>query len=150
MENIEAAAGCINMGGFKAVYLTTIEEIKSINKVDAQKRTITFENGGAFGKIDLYDITVNSEPAGDAWTHTINGKMRTSSSMHDVLHILTRKRFVAMVIDNNGSTHLIGSKDEPLRFSFAVEGPADPEGDKHYNITIVGSTTEPQRDYSVI
>lgn len=145
METIIGSSSCQNIGGYKAVYIADIETIKSINRVDDSKSAIVFNTGQDFIKIEMFDISLNSEPNGDAWNHTINGFIRTADSLYSTLNRLSKKRYIAKVVDNNNIAHLFGSIEEPLRFSFVNAGPPDSFDDKNYGITISGTTSEPQR-----
>lgn len=147
MEDITVVNNCNNMGGFKAVYISPITEVKSISTLDSNKRSVVFETSGSFGQIEMHDISFNSTPEGDAWNHVITGKIRTSDTLDATLQELSRKRFIAKVVGNNGKSYLVGTKEDPLRFIYTSEGPAGSDDDKNYNITIAGITTEPRREF---
>jgi len=148
METIIGSVSCQNIGGYKAVYIADIETVKSINMVDDSKSAIVLNSGQDFTKIEMFDISLNSEPNGDAWNHTIAGLIRTADSLNAILNRLSKKRYIAKVIDNNNIAHLFGSIEEPLRFSFIHAGPPDPFDDKNYGITISGTTSETQRQFA--
>lgn len=137
-------AQCFNMGGYKALYIADIETIKSITPVNDIKSNIVFNTGFDFVKLNMYNITVNSEQHGSAWLHTISGLIRTSESLYTVLNKLSKKRFICKIVDNNNISILIGSLEEPLRFTFSNVGPSNPADDKNYTINILGYTTEAQ------
>lgn len=146
MEDIIGGNTCFNIGGYKSLYIADIQNVLSINILSNNRRSIILKEG--FGYIQLigYNITVNTEADKDAFTHNITCNIRTSDAIDEILHKLTKKRFIVKVIDNNNVFHIIGSLDEPLRFNFNTIGPFDPSDDKNYYIQLSGTTTEPQRE----
>ena len=144
MEDIVSNDLCHNMSGNKSVYISPIEDVKSITTIAANKRNVVFESGGSWGKLDLHNITVNAEMDGDGYNHSISGELRMKESKHDILNTLLKKRFITKVIDNNNKAWLIGSVSEPLNLLYNFSGPPEASGNKHYFINIFGLTTEPQ------
>ena len=143
MNDINANHKCTNMTGYKALYITPLNEVSAVNLIDKQTKEIVFAAGGSFGKIDCYDIKVQSNYDSDFYKNKITANFRSKNDMSHLFNSLTKNRFIIKVTDNNGYSYIYGGKDEPLRFSFDFVGNPNPKQTKEYQLTFYGNTTFP-------
>jgi hypothetical protein len=143
MNDIKANNKCMNTTGYKALYITPLNEVDAVNLIDKKTKEIVFATNGSFGKLAVFDIKVQSNYEGDFYKNKITANFRSSVDESILFNSLTKNRFIIKVTDNNGHSYIYGSKDEPLRFSFEFIGNPKPSQTKEYQLTFYGETTFP-------
>jgi hypothetical protein len=143
MEDIKSSTKCGNMAGNKSLFIIPINEISSIDFVDEGTKKVTPRSTGGFSKVDIYDLKADTSPDDDAFSHEINGNFRTSQNMNPLFNRMKQWRFVVKIVDNNNQSHLYGSIEEPLRFTYEDVKNADPNQAKEYKLSFYGNTTFP-------
>jgi len=141
MQDIQANNRCKNMTGYCALSITPLNEVSAMNFTYDGKKEIVFSQDGSLGKIDVFDIKVQSNQDSDFYKNKITANFRSADDMNSLFDRLSKNRFVVKVTDNNGYSFIYGSKEEPLRFSFDFIGNATPKQAKEYQLTFAGETT---------
>jgi hypothetical protein len=143
MKDIKANNKCVNTTGYKSLYIIPLSEVLAVNLIDKQTKEVIFAQDGSFGKVDCFDIKVQSKYEKDAYQHKITANFRSVADESVLFNSLAKNRFIVKVVDNNGQSFMYGSKSEPLRFSFEFIGNPKPSQVKEYQLTFYGETTFP-------
>ena len=143
MKDIKANNKCVNTTGYKALYIIPLSEVLAVNFIDKQTKEVIFSKDGSFGKVDVFDIKIQSKYEDDAYKHQITSNFRSLVDESVLFNSLSKNRFIVRVTDNNGNSYIYGSKSEPLRFSFDFVGNPKPSQTKEYQLTFYGETTFP-------
>ena len=143
MQNITKNVDCQNMTGYKSLYIIPIDEIESITPVNNTTKTVKPTPTGCWAKVEAYNIKVGMNYKNDFYQNEISCDFRTNENQDALFNAMTKNRFVCKLTDNNGKTHLYGTKTEPLRFEFDFVGNPDPSQAKEYKLSFYGNTTAP-------
>jgi len=143
MLNIEKNVECQNITGYKTLEIIPIAEIESVIAVNATTKAVKLAKGGSWADVEAYNIKVGMNYKNDYFQTEISCDFRTNENQDALFNAMTKNRFVCKLTDNNGKTHLYGTKTEPLRFEFDFVGNPDPSQAKEYKLSFFGNTTAP-------
>lgn len=146
MEDIQKNdSTCQNTPGFTGLWLAYDSEVASAALTAPGTRTVTFETGGAWGRVPATQIQLNAPYNDGAYALEISGILHAtrSSGVESRLEAMCRRKFVAKLRDRNGDLWLAGMPDEPLNFEYEHVGDAAADGQRAYRLRLFRGTTYP-------
>mgnify|MGYP000852362414 CR=1 FL=1 len=144
MQNLNKNSGCGIAAGNIALFILPIDELASISIINITTRQAIPMTGKTFGKVEAANIATSATFDSGAYNHEISCTLHGHKHQHDsTLDDMTRRRWIAKVVDSNGAVWIHGSKEEPLSFSWAHISDAKPSEEHAYKLTFSAHTTEP-------
>lgn len=144
MEDLTRNNACGNMAGFSKLWLCPANEVQSVNIVNDTEKTVTFASGGRWALIEADSIELSHNYSEGCYDHQLTCNYSGIRNVADsILNKMKEQRFIARLKDKNGQYWLIGSKEEPLNFSYDHAGNATGDGAHTYRLSLTRKTTEP-------
>ena len=144
MQNITKNDTRGNMTGNRKISIVSIDEVKSINLIRHNTKSVTLKLGCAFGEIEAGNIEFSCKEDEGKYNIEIFCRLVSTQGRHDALfNRMKNKRWMVKIIDNNNIVWLAGSLSEPLRFRWEHIGEGKPFGQHGYELFFERQTTEP-------
>ena len=140
-----------NMAGILKVIFINAKGVKSVLPLKDEVTVTLDEQAEAYSSkardIDVQSVMIKA----GLYEHSIQLRLYSKNANHAMaLDAMARKRFVAVILYNNDISCIIGTQEEPLRFTFEDVSDGKPDGTTAYILKFHGKTTDPQRKVNKI
>lgn len=145
MITLEHNPDANNMAGICKALIIERESIDSILPYKDEVKIILKNNPETYS-IRTREIDVSSTMVrAGLYDHSVQIRLHVKNVNYAMtFDAMARKRFVVVLTYNNETQYAIGTKDEPLRFTFDDTSDGKPDGTTAYTITLTGKTFTPQ------
>lgn len=143
MQNLEKNSSLPKMAGNKKIFIAPTDEIAAINLTSQSTQEVVMNQGFTFGKIDAEDINFASEQEKLFFSTEVTCKLRATNNAYDLLFAeMANKRWIVKVVDNSDKVWLLGSLEEPLKFSCSHKSDANASGDHLYILSFARDSSD--------
>lgn len=139
------------MAGIHKITFVNAKGVQSVLPLNDEV-TVTLDKQAEAYSAKTRDIDVQSTmiKAG-LYEHSIQLRLYAKNANHSMaFDALARKRFVVILHYNNYTSCIIGTQEEPLRFTWEDVSDGKPDGTTAYILKFHGRTTDPQRKVNKI
>ncbi|MDD4847613.1 MAG: hypothetical protein PHR53_02465 [Bacteroidales bacterium] len=144
MENINENNVCPFMVGFCRLQILPVDDLQSITTLSLTERNAIPKTGCSFAAFDCRNIQLSDIVEDGYHQLDVEADQVGTRNKHDALfNSMLPMMYILKLTDNNGITWLLGSKEEPLHFSYSHVGDPLPDGSHQYRIVFSRKTTQP-------
>jgi len=144
MENITKNRCLTTISGYLKISVAPVSEVQSIELIDVNSKSVTFNTGGRFAEIEAENIQFSNNTSDGAYETVISCDFRGNYS--ELLHTfdaMTKQRFIVSLYDRNLIWWIQGDINEPMRFEYAQITDSKTTGFTGYRLKFLRKTTQP-------